>query len=78
MIRTIVADPNTHVAKQRTTFLLPNKDCLSNLRLGGLGAFIGADGAINSSSGVAGAIDSITLRINGAVVQELQIGRAHV
>lgn len=70
--QTVVLDPTTHVAKQRTTFILPPSDCLSNLRLGGLGVFIGADGLINTSSGMGACIDTMTLRINGTTVQELR------
>ncbi len=70
--KTTILDPTTHVAKQRTTFMLKGFDCLGNLRLGGLGAYIGTDGALNSASGMAACIDSITLRLNGSTVQEIR------
>lgn len=70
--KTTILDPTTHVAKQRTTFMLKGFDCLGNLRLGGLGAYIGTDGSLNSASGMAACIDSITLRLNGTTVQEVR------
>jgi len=69
--RTVVIDPSTHVPRQRTTFALPANDYLGTFRLGGLGAY-GAVSALNSSSGLAGCIDSITLNIAGATVNELR------
>lgn len=78
MTSTNVLDPSTHVPLQRTTFVLPSADVLSSLRLGGLAAYIGAAGQLNSSSGIGGCIDSITLRVQGATVQELRNASAYI
>lgn len=78
MTSTLVLDPTTHVTKQRTTFVLPSQDTLSTLRLGGLAAYIGADGLLNTSSGIGACIDSITLRVQGATVQELRNASAYI